>query len=353
VLPHGSSPEGALALRGRKVNYTCDLGYRFTTGQQVHTITCDGQQWTPKLPLCEVVKCPTIEDIPLATWKIIYNLSDSTTDNLHPFSQDVVSLEDNTGPTFVYSSILEVTCNQGYGLLEESTVHVPSVSTLVHCMDTGLWSSNVTCQEIKCDDLTLSLRIAELIRTEEVQEDRRVLTFSCPPGFYFYTETFTKTLTCDLVGRWQPSPVKDCKSAKCRPLLTQQLNTSDNTIGTIVNVSCEDDQRFDVDEQEKHIVSVCDQFGRWVPHIPECIDRSAFKSVYLPVTEADHAESVSLVPIAFLSVAVLIIVWSDMAKYMLPARSSLRVKKSLSVSIRVNSPVMGESLNSSNSVAET
>lgn len=66
-----------------------------------------------------------------------------------------------------------------------------------------------------------------------------------------------------------------CKRAEiqCIPLLTQLINTTSTSVGTVVNVTCKEKQAMSDKRETASIVSICDSFGRWQPSVPDCVGR--------------------------------------------------------------------------------
>jgi len=70
-----------------------------------------------------------------------------------------------------------------------------------------------------------NLKIATLILSSGQSKFGSELAYLCPQGYFFSTEVFTQTITCDKMAQWSPVITNDCH---------RELNFSDS-----ISVVCE------------------------------------------------------------------------------------------------------------------
>lgn len=57
-----------------------------------------------------------------------------------------------------------------------------------------------------------------------------------------------------------------CKSMT----FTHVLNSTDNSVGAVVHVSCPNGQIFNADTSNDSMITTCSSVGSWNPYVPEC-----------------------------------------------------------------------------------
>lgn len=281
-----ATPSTLKAVKGSVVDFTCDLGYWFQRNKTVESSTCDGISWSTVDAQCTEVTCPELT-------KTVTNAIINSTDN-------------------AYDAVIEVECLPGYLFNDQQTI-------AINCTVTGDWSTNITCQPVDCGPTESVMNAIVTLSLTSTTFGSNV-TYECIDGFWFGRNTSSMTATCDVTAQWSVNAVagvahwRHCNPITCLPLVTSHVvNTTDVAIETVVNVSCQDGQRF-ATSKANNIEAACSDIGIWQPAIPDCINKDPTQKVKLQVTEAKQSDVIAGVAIAVVVVAVVILVFFDWSR---------------------------------------
>ncbi|XP_035671124.1 P-selectin-like [Branchiostoma floridae] len=196
------NPPGPTYSYPNQVTVTCNPGYQLT-GDSPLTCQADGT-WDRSVGTCAGRTCPT--------------LNAPSNGALNP-----------AGPTYVYPSTVQVTCNPGYTLTGDSPLT---------CRTDGTWDRSVgTCAARSCPTLTAPANGA--LNPPGPYSYPSTVNVNCNPG---YTLNGASPLTCQTGGTWDNN-VGTCTPRACQTL-TAPTNGALSPPGpaysypSTVNVNC-------------------------------------------------------------------------------------------------------------------
>ncbi|XP_074920746.1 complement decay-accelerating factor-like [Chelonoidis abingdonii] len=164
---------------GKTVNYTCRPGYS-RHPQIQSSLTClENRTWSEALEFC--IPCLPPPDIPNGRRTLMKN--------------------------FFYGSAVTYTCDSGYSLTGEASIHCTTEDGL-----NGVWSTRPPrCGEVRCP-------APQIQNGRRVFGDRSVysykdsVTFECDPGYIMKGHSLSQCQTDDT---WDP-PLPVCEPGKCQ-----------------------------------------------------------------------------------------------------------------------------------------
>nr|XP_055042279.1 E-selectin isoform X3 [Misgurnus anguillicaudatus] len=176
--------------------FACEEGYTLQTSSS-STLLCGATgHWNDSQPSCEIVKC---------------NPEDVIT--LHHGSVQCF----NPNGDFLYDSVCEYSCEEGYELKGSSTTK---------CTATTEWTSKPpTCELVQCSKLTTPNNGAMHCHHDPKGNfsSQSTCEFACEEGYTLQTSS-SSTLLCGATGHWNDSQ-PSCEIIKCKP---EDITTPDH-----------------------------------------------------------------------------------------------------------------------------
>lgn len=294
-INHGQIIGDDFAFQG-VIRYSCDQGY-VLQGEEVQTCLYN-KKWSGEQPLCDEISCGQPQFVANAEYNLVnnsvtyesvveysciegytkvgYNTQKCASDGLWTEMDLVCSLVSCTpitniehgniiGSDFSYGDILEFTCDLGYQLIGETTLH---------CEVSG-WSSSdhPYCKIVTCPDPE-PFENGLVVGTDySFGSD---ITFQCSNK---YQITFESKQTCSAEGQWI-GDVPVCQLITCRfpPEVSggQVVTVSHQySMGDTIEYSC-NEGFYIVGET----TMACSKSGVWAGTVPSC------RRVQCPILEA-------------------------------------------------------------------
>ncbi|KAL6486013.1 hypothetical protein MHYP_G00054050 [Metynnis hypsauchen] len=232
---HGSMqcvhPLGSFGYQS-SCEFSCEEGYTLT-GSSSSKLMCEGSgHWNDSQPICEAVRCPTLED---------------------PVNGRISCGGDSYGSSCSFS------CNNGFQLQG-----APDIT----CMKSAEWSQEVPyCEFVQCSDLTEplhgSMQCVHPLGSFGYQSS---CEFSCEGG-YTLTGSSSSKLMCEASGHWNDSqPI--CEAVRC-PVLQDPVNGRMNCSGGSFGNSCSFSCNYGFHLQGPPDIT-CTKSAQWSQEIPSC-----------------------------------------------------------------------------------
>ncbi|XP_064629688.1 sushi, von Willebrand factor type A, EGF and pentraxin domain-containing protein 1-like isoform X2 [Lineus longissimus] len=160
------------------VSYSCRTGYKLVRGDLVWSCLITGL-WKGDVPICDVIECPSPEDIP--NTKLLTTLNN-----------------------FVVNTSIRYECDSGYQIASGNQTRL--------CENNGAWSGvALHCKEIECPE------IPPLLNGTSVTSGQRygdVVAFSCRTGYYLSEGSLKRFCVANKTWTGQ-QPV--CAAVTCPP----------------------------------------------------------------------------------------------------------------------------------------
>ncbi|XP_051818518.1 sushi, von Willebrand factor type A, EGF and pentraxin domain-containing protein 1 [Antechinus flavipes] len=229
IVPENCSIEGSTFTYGNKVIYRCNKGYKLF-GEKESFCLANGV-WSHSPPTCELVKCPSPQDV--INGKYVLN-------------------------GLTYLSTTTYSCDSGYSL------QGPSV---IECKATGTWNpAPPVCELVFCGD-------PPAIKDAFIEGNNftfgNTVTYKCKEG---HTLVGTETIECLASGVWSEND-QQCLAVSCdEPPSVEHASpeTSHRLYGDVAYYYCADGYSL-AGNSQLH----CDAQGQWVPlegqAVPHCI----------------------------------------------------------------------------------
>ncbi|XP_069096987.1 sushi, von Willebrand factor type A, EGF and pentraxin domain-containing protein 1 isoform X1 [Pleurodeles waltl] len=229
VVPDNGAVEGSNFTFGNTVIYSCNKGYSLL-GPKEASCLANGT-WSNPPPSCEVVMCPTPEDVSNGKYTL-------------------------TGQS--YLSTVLYTCINGYSL---------QGSSKLTCEASGQWSGlNPTCQLVSCGPPPV---VREAVISGKDFTFANSVTYTCKEG---YTLIGPATLECLSTGKWSEN-TPQCVAVSCDEppnVYHASPETSHRLFGDIAFYYCADGYSLADNSQ-----MICNAQGKWVSpegkDMPRCI----------------------------------------------------------------------------------
>ncbi|KAL4233499.1 hypothetical protein ACF0H5_008180 [Mactra antiquata] len=194
---------------------SCSTGY-LLDGASFVTCQADGN-WST-LPTCNVIEC-----------------GDPTP----------VNGESSGDTNFTYNSLVQISCNDGFDITENSNIT---------CQADGTWDGYPTCDPTDCG--TPSIDNAELAEAPKGTTYGEVALLSCSTGYLLDGASF---VTCQADGNWSTLPT--CNVIECgdpTPVNGESSGDTNFTYNSLVQISCNDG--FDITGNSN---ITCQADGTW------------------------------------------------------------------------------------------
>ncbi|MEQ2220505.1 hypothetical protein ILYODFUR_006183 [Ilyodon furcidens] len=167
---HIDYPNGTQS--GDKALITCNKGYKLVGKSE---ITCGGQQWLHRVPLCEVSTCA------------------------QPGSIEHGSFSPMQEEPYSYRAVVEYSCNKGYTL---------NGSKQLICEENEEFTpSPPSCILVQCKDPKIP-NAAYVDGSRPPHGYKATVIYECKPGFKMIGQS---TLTCNMNSQWFPR-IPECTS---------------------------------------------------------------------------------------------------------------------------------------------
>ncbi|KAL7887923.1 hypothetical protein AOLI_G00028970 [Acnodon oligacanthus] len=212
--------------------FSCEGGYTLT-GSSSSKLTCEASgHWNDSRPICEAVRCPTLED---------------------PANGRISCSGESFGSSCSFS------CNDGFHLQG-----APDIT----CTESAEWSQEVPyCEVVQCSDLTEplhgSMQCQHPLESFGYQSS---CEFSCEGG-YTLTGSSSSKLTCEASGHWNDSrPI--CEAVRCPTLedpASGRMSCSGGSFGSTCSFSCNDGFHL----QGAPDIT-CTESAEWSQEVPYC-----------------------------------------------------------------------------------
>ncbi|KAL7872100.1 hypothetical protein SRHO_G00070830 [Serrasalmus rhombeus] len=187
--------------------FGCEGGYTLT-GSSSSKLMCEATGlWNDSRPICEAVRCPTLED---------------------PANGRIICSGESFGSSCSFS------CNDGFSL--QGAPHIT-------CTESAQWSQEKPyCEFVQCSDLTEplhgSMQCQHPLETFGYQSS---CEFSCEDG-YTLTGSSSGQLVCEATGHWNDSR-PTCEPVRCPTLedpVNGRMKCSGGSFGSSCSFSCND-----------------------------------------------------------------------------------------------------------------
>ncbi|XP_036438467.1 sushi, von Willebrand factor type A, EGF and pentraxin domain-containing protein 1-like [Colossoma macropomum] len=233
--PHGTMqcdhPLGSFGYQS-SCEFTCEEGYTLT-GSSSSKLICEASgHWNDSQPICEAVRCPTLE---------------------HPANGNIICSGDSYGSSCSFS------CNDGF--------HLQGAPEMT-CTKSAQWSQEVPhCKVVQCSDLTeplhSSMQCDHPLGSFGYQSS---CEFTCEEG-YTLTPSSSSKLMCEASGHWNDSQ-PTCEAVQCQTLedpANGKIICSGDSYGSSCNFSC-----YDGFYLQGAPEMTCTKSAQWSEEIPHC-----------------------------------------------------------------------------------
>ena len=269
------------------IEYECDIGYTII-GWPV--IVCNAsKEWNGTVPTCEIVVCES-PNTPV-NGKNLTNKEEFVYQSIVEYEcDDGYELEGNSSIVCTaqgnWNSLIPV-CNPvdcgepdqieygeqigsnytyGYSIVYDCEIgYILTGSNVLQCTENGTWNASVpVCELVQCDNVS----VVNGIKFGDNHTYGSVLNFSCTEG---YNLNGTATITCQSNGEWSSS-IPTCIPVDCgdpgTPLMGSQNINVTYTFGSLVTFTC--NEGYELLQNESN-TTMCQADGNWTnADLPNC-----------------------------------------------------------------------------------
>ncbi|XP_071099717.1 complement component receptor 1-like protein [Haliotis cracherodii] len=233
IIPNATQGTITSSKYGATVTYTCQDGYRSTTGNTTSYCQETGEWSEPSLQ-CQEIICN------LPVWVI-------------PNTTSTNFLSSKYGDTVTYS------CAVGYTYMEGNDTS--------YCQENAEWSKpTITCQVIQCLEDLPAIQNTTISMTSSNYAD--IVTYSCVDGYTYIGGNGTSV--CQESATWSQATIV-CAEITCTSSLWIIPNATQGTItsskyGATVTYTCQDGYR----STTGNTTSYCQETGEWSEPSLQC-----------------------------------------------------------------------------------
>ncbi|XP_068228821.1 sushi, von Willebrand factor type A, EGF and pentraxin domain-containing protein 1-like isoform X2 [Palaemon carinicauda] len=259
--------EGDIFEYGRKISYTCNEGYTME-GDSDLMCKADGT-WSDKVPICEMVSCDEIPNIPNGNWKVkslgdlpIKTEPDPTLGALKGFGfaqqfaklQDLLLTDTQEGMIHKYGDMIEFQCNPGYFMASDN---------VIMCTENGWNASLPQCHAISC---AIPIQIRNGVVIGDDYSLGATITYECDEGFELVGDV---SRTCQENKVWTGTEPL-CRIIECpKPAILDdgQVISFGIKYRSVLSYIC--DTGFTL---QGTATRTCQSNGEWTGEQPACVE---------------------------------------------------------------------------------